>query len=145
MPKNSRFLIGLVAVAGVVTYLVWTGITQTSQFYLTPTELNAKISQDPSFVRSGVKVGARIIPGTYIPPKGSGVHQFQVEDPNDAKVTFKVDYRGDLPDTFTDAPDKIVDAVLEGRFDNQGVFEATTVLTKCGSRYEAAPEQLKAG
>ena len=37
MPKNSRFLIGLVAVAGVVTYLVWTGITQTSQYYLTPT------------------------------------------------------------------------------------------------------------
>jgi cytochrome c-type biogenesis protein CcmE len=60
-------------------------------------------------------------------------------------VTMLVDYRGDLPDTFNDDPDKIVDAVLEGRFGADGVFQANTVLTKCGSRYEAAPEALKAG
>lgn len=143
MPKNSRFLIGLVGVAAVVTYLVWTGVTQTSQYYLTPTELNAKISADPTFRRSGVKVGARVVPGTY--QKLEGAHRFVVEDPNDGRVTMKVDYRGDLPDTFNDDADKIVDAVIEGRFDDAGVFEATTVLTKCGSRYEAAPEQLKAG
>lgn len=143
MPKNARFLIGLVGVAGVVTYLIWTGVTQTSQYYLTPTELNAKISADPTFRRAGVKVGARIVPGTY--QKLGAVHRFVVEDPNDIKVTFPVDYQGDLPDTFNDDEDKIVDAVLEGRFDDQGVFRATTVLTKCGSRYEASPEQLKAG
>jgi cytochrome c-type biogenesis protein CcmE len=60
-------------------------------------------------------------------------------------VTFPVDYKGDLPDTFNDRAEMVVDAVLEGRFRNDGVFEATTVLTKCGSRYEAAPEALKAG
>jgi cytochrome c-type biogenesis protein CcmE len=32
--------------------------------------------------------------------------------------------------------------VLEGRLREDGVFEATTLLTKCGSRYEAAPEDL---
>jgi len=143
MPKNSRFLVGLIGVAGVVTYLIWTGITQTSQYYLTPTELNAKISADPTFKKAGVKVGARIVPNTY--QKLGDVHHFTVEDPTDTKITMQVDYRGDLPDTFNDDEDKIVDAVLEGRFDEAGVFEATTVLTKCGSRYEASPEQLKAG
>ena len=143
MPKNARFMLGLVGVAAAVTYLIWTGVTQTSQYYLTPTELNAKITADPSFRRSGVKVGARIVPGSY--QKGQGVHHFVVEDPNDAKVTIPVDYHGDLPDTFNDDPDKIVDAVLEGRLGDNGVFLANTVLTKCGSRYEAAPEALKAG
>lgn len=143
MPKNSRFLVGLVGVAAVVTYLIWTGVDQTMQYFLTPTELLAKVEADPSFHRVGVKVGARVVPGSYV--KGEGVHRFVVEDPGDVKVTFPVDYHGDLPDTFNDRPEMIVDAVLEGRFRDDGVFEATTVLTKCGSRYEAAPEALKAG
>jgi cytochrome c-type biogenesis protein CcmE len=143
VPKNSRFMVGLVGVAAVVTYLVWTGLGQTMQYYLTPTELVAKVSADPSFHRVGVKVGARIVPGSY--KKGDGVHHFVVEDPEHLDVTIPVAYKGDLPDTFNDRPEMIVDAVLEGRFGDDGVFQATTVLTKCGSRYEAAPEALKAG
>ena len=143
MPKNARFLVGLVGVAAVVTYLIWTGASQTMQYYLTPTELIAKVEADPSFHDVGVKVGARVVPGSY--EKGDGVHRFVVEDPTDLKVTFPVDYRGDLPDTFNDRPEMIVDAVLEGTFRDDGVFEAKTVLTKCGSRYEASPEALKNG
>jgi len=30
----------------------------------------------------------------------------------------------------------------EDRDQHDGVFEATTVLTKCGSRYEAMPEEM---
>ena len=70
---------------------------------------------------------------------------FVVHDIEDESVTFKVEYGGDMPDTFTDSPDMIVDAVLDGRYREDGVFVATTVLTKCGSRYEASPEQLTAG
>ena len=143
MPKNSRFLVGLVGVAGVVTYLIWTGASQTMQYYLTPTELIQKVEADPTFHNLGVKVGARIVPGRY--RRGEGVHRFVVEDPEDPAVTFPVDYTGDLPDTFNDRPEMVVDAVMEGRFRNDGVFEATTVLTKCGSRYEAAPEAPTAG
>ena len=142
-PKHSRFLVGLVGVAAVVTYLIWTGASQTMQYYLTPTELVQKVEADPSFHDIGVKVGARVVPGSY--RKGDGVHRFVVEDPTDVAVTIPVDYMGDLPDTFNDRPEMIVDAVMEGRFREDGVFEAKTVLTKCGSRYEAAPEALKAG
>jgi cytochrome c-type biogenesis protein CcmE len=143
MPKNSRFMVGLVLVAGVVTYLIWTGSTQTMQYYLTPTELISKVETDPSFHDVGVKVGARVVPGSY--KKGEGVHRFVVEDPEDTSVTIPVDYLGDLPDTFNDRPEMVVDAVMEGRFRDDGVFVATTVLTKCGSRYEAAPEAPTAG
>ena len=143
MPKNGRFLVGLVGVAAVVTYLIWTGLSSTMQYFLTPSELVARVAADPSFHQVGVKVGGRVVPGSY--QKGDGVHLFVVDDPEQASVTVPVEYRGDLPDTFSDRPEMIVDAVLEGRFRDDGVFEAVTVLTKCGSRYEAAPEALKAG
>jgi cytochrome c-type biogenesis protein CcmE len=143
MPKNSRFLVGLVGVAAVVTYLIWTGASQTVQYYLTPSELVDKVAADPSFHDVGVKVGARIVPNSYV--KGDGVHRFVVEDPEKLEVTFPVEYTGDLPDTFNDRPEMVVDAVMDGRFRDDGVFVATTVLTKCGSRYEASPEALKAG
>jgi cytochrome c-type biogenesis protein CcmE len=61
-----------------------------------------------------------------------------VRDLADGSVTFPVEYRNALPGTFTDE----VEVVLEGRLRSDGVFEATTLLTKCGSRYEAAPEDL---
>jgi cytochrome c-type biogenesis protein CcmE len=144
MRKNGRFLVGLVGVATAVTYLVWTGLSETTQYYLTPSELVAKVDADPSMHGLGIKVGARIVPGTYH-KTAAGVHAFTVEDPEKLTVTIPVEYTGDLPDTFNDRPDMIVDAVLDGHYRNDGVFEATTVLTKCGSRYEASPEALKAG
>jgi cytochrome c-type biogenesis protein CcmE len=46
-----------------------------------------------------------------------------------------VSYVGPVPDTFTDEND--IDVVVEGKLDRAGVFEATDVIAKCGSRYEA--------
>jgi len=144
MPKNGRFLVGLVGVALAVTFLIVTGVRKTMVYYLTPTELIAKSTADPTFHDLGVKVGARVVPGTYH-KAGAGPHTFVVHDTEDESVKFTVEYAGDMPDTFTDSPDMIVDAVVEGRYREDGVFVATTVLTKCGSRYEASPEQLTAG
>jgi cytochrome c-type biogenesis protein CcmE len=49
-------------------------------------------------------------------------------------------YRGLAPDTFTDE----ADVVVEGRLQPDGTFRATTLLAKCGSRYESAPQQRAA-
>ena len=46
-------------------------------------------------------------------------------------------YRGIAPDTFTDG----VDVVVEGRLGADGTFRATTLLAKCASRYENAPDK----
>lgn len=136
--KHGRFMVGLVGVAAVVSYLVWTGVSETMVYYLTPTELIAKVQDDPSFRDMGVKVSGRVVPGSYERPEGELLHRFQVRDLEDESSTFWVEYRDALPDTFTDD----VEVVLEGRLDAEGTFQATTLLTKCGSRYEAAPEDL---
>jgi len=138
MKKHGRFMVGLVGVAAVVSYLIWTGVSETMVYYLTPIELMAKIEADPTFHEVGVKVGGQVVRGTYQRVEGELLHTFMVRDLADESVTFPVEYRDALPGTFTDD----VEVVLEGRLRPDGVFEATTLLTKCGSRYEAAPEDL---
>ena len=138
MKKHSRFAIGLVGVAAVVTYLIWTGVSETMVYYLTPVELMARVEADPSFHDLGLKVSGKVVPGTYQRIDGELLHTFRVHDLADESVTFAVEYRDALPDTFSDD----VEVVLEGRLRQDGVFEATTLLTKCGSRFEAAPDEL---
>lgn len=138
MKKHGRFMVGLVAVAAAVTYLIWTGVSDTMVYYLTPAELMAKVTTDPTFKDVGVKVSGQVVPGTYERVEGELLHRFQVRDLEDETVTFQVEYRDALPDTFTED----TEVVVEGRLDAAGVFQANTLLTKCGSRYEAAPEEL---
>ncbi len=47
---------------------------------------------------------------------------------------IRVDYHGVVPDLF-----KIdVDVVVEGQLNEDGVFQADTLMTKCASKYETA-------
>ena len=140
MKKNHRFFVGLAGVAMVVTYLIWTGVSQTMLYYLTPNELLACVKDDPTFHQVGVKVSGRIVPGSWEHAREGVPHRFKVVDLEDETSSFLVEYDDMLPDTFNDHEN--VDAVVEGRFREDGVFEATLVLTKCGSRYEATPEEL---
>ena len=138
--KNGRFMVGLVGVALVVSYLVWTGVSETMVYYVTPSELVTKLEEDPSFRDVGVKVSGKLVQGSYSKGEGEFVHRFEIHDLQDESVRFPVEYRDVLPDTFHGTD---VQVVLEGRFDEEGVFQATTVLTKCGSRYESDPEDLR--
>ncbi len=138
MTKNGRFMVGLVGVATVVTYLIWTGVSETMVYYLTPVELLERVEADATFHDVGVKVSGQVVPGRYSRTEGELLHVFTVRDLADESSTFAVEFRDALPDTFSED----VEVVLEGRLRADGVFEATTLLTKCGSRYEAAPEDL---
>jgi len=109
-------------------------------YYLTPNELLARVKDDPTFHQVGVKVSGRIVPGSWEEATEHTPHRFYVADLEDEATSFAVEYDDMLPDTFNDHEN--VDAVVEGRFREDGVFEATLVLTKCGSRYEATPEEL---
>ncbi len=140
MRDNGKFFVGLGGVALVVTYLIWTGVTETMLYYLTPVELFARVAEDPTFHQVGVKVSGRVVQGSWTRAEDELLHRFMVVDLEDESVTFPVEYRDILPDTFNDT--EIVDVVVEGRYREDGVFEATVVLAKCGSRYEATQEEL---
>lgn len=139
--KNGRFFVGLVGVAAVVAYLMWTGISDSMVYYLTPVELVERVDADPTFHEVGVKVSGRVVEGSWQRGvSGTGTHAFAVSDLEQPTVVFTVRYDDVLPDTFNDQ----AEVVVEGIYGVDGVFRAHTVLTKCGSRYEAAEEELAA-
>jgi len=127
-----KFLLGGGLILATVGYLMATGIRDTGQYYLTPTELAAKIRADHSFYNVGLKVGARVVKGSITRDVATQTVDFRVSD---GTVSYPVTYHGLVPDTFTDE----ADVVVEGRLAPDGTFHATTVLAKCGSRYENAP------
>lgn len=136
MKPRTKFLIGGALVLSVAGYLMTSSIKDTGVYYMTPTELSAKLQADPSFVNAGVKVGARVVPGSVQRAAGGKEYAFRVTD---GSHTFPVVYRGIAPDTFTDS----VDVVVSGRMGADGTFQATELLAKCASRYENAPEKYK--
>jgi cytochrome c-type biogenesis protein CcmE len=133
---RTKFLIGGALVLGMAGYLMASSIKDTAVYYLTPAELAAKTAADARFYDTGIKLGARVVPGSITRDPGGRSYAFQVTD---GARTFPVVYRGIAPDTFTDG----VDVVVEGRLGRDGVFRATTLLAKCASRYENAPDKYK--
>ncbi|MEP7066299.1 MAG: cytochrome c maturation protein CcmE, partial [Gemmatimonadota bacterium] len=98
MKARNKFLIGGAIILGAASYLMVTSIRQTGVYYLTPTELSSKISTDPSFYETGVKVGARVVPGSIIRDASGRSMTFSVTD---GAHVYPVSYRGLPPDTFT--------------------------------------------
>ena len=133
MNAGMKFAIGALLIVGSVGYLMASGIKETGQYFLTPSELSRKVSADPTFYDVGMKVGARVVPGTIQRDVATQTVRFTITD---GSATYPVVFRGITPDTFTDS----VEVVVEGRLQKDGAIHATDVLAKCGSRYEAVPK-----
>src|SRR5690349_24703754 len=106
MKARTKFLIGGVLVLGPVGYLMGSSIKQTGVYYLTPTELSAKLASDSTFRDVGVKVGARVVPGSIQRDLGGREYALRVTD---GARPLLVVYRGIAPDAFTDSVDVVVD------------------------------------
>lgn len=131
MKPGHKFILGAGLIVASVAFLMTEGVKEFGQFSLTPSELAAKTAADPSFYDLGLKMNAKVVPGTIHRDAASQTIDFQVTD---GSTTYPVVYRGLAPDTFTDQME--IEVVVEGRLGRDGVFRATELLAKCGSRYE---------
>lgn len=135
MSPRNKFLLGAGIIIASVVFLIASGVKETGVYFLTPTELVNKVEADPTFYDVGIKVGAKVVPGSIRRDDAARRVDFAVSD---GSKQFEVTYTGIVPDTFTDAND--IEVVVEGRLGRDGVIRATDVLAKCGSRYEAVPK-----
>jgi cytochrome c-type biogenesis protein CcmE len=131
---RTKFLIGGALVLSSAGYLMASSIEKTGTYYLTPSELVTRLDADPTFHDVGLKMGANVVKGSIQRAPGGREVRFRITD---GKQVIPVQYKGIIPDTFTDAED--IQVVVEGRMGRDGVFHATTLLAKCASRYENAP------
>ena len=97
-------------------------------YYVTVKEFTEKGEPKGRF-----RVNGKVATGTIERmPDGRQV-KFTIKD-MDGASTLRVDFAGIIPDTFVDD----ADVVVEGNRRADGVFEATTLLAKCPSKYESA-------
>ena len=138
MSPRNKFLLGAGIIIASVVFLIASGVKETGVYFLTPTELFSKVEADPTFYDVGIKVGAKVVPGSIHRDDAARRVDFAVSD---GSKQFNVTYVGIVPDTFTDAND--IEVIVEGKYGRDGVFRATEVLAKCGSRYEAELDKAK--
>ena len=132
MKPGTKFLVGALVIVGGVAGLIVTGVQETGVYFLTPTQLVTRTTDDPTFHDVGIKVGAKVVPGSVKRDQAARTIDFRITD---GASEFPVTYTGIVPDTFTDASN--IEVIVEGKYGRDGVFRATEVLAKCGSRYEA--------
>jgi cytochrome c-type biogenesis protein CcmE len=138
MTPRTKFLVGATIIVASVVFLIASGVKETGVYFLTPTELVSKVQQDPTFYDVGIKVGAKVVRGSIRRDDAKRQVDFEVTD---GTRQFPVTYVGLVPDTFTDASE--IEVIVEGKYGKDGVFRATEVLAKCGSRYEAEFDKAK--
>lgn len=127
----SRWLVigGLILGILLIGFLVYSSMQGTQQYYLHLDELARMANHLDG---KGVRVNARVAPGSIRKAPRTLSYDFVITD-GIHQVT--VHYRGMVSDLFQDN----VEVVVEGRYDaRRNHIEATRVLTKCPSKYQAA-------
>lgn len=138
MKPGVKFGIGAAVIVAAVTLMMIEGVKQTGTYFLTPTQLVERTAADTTMHDVGVKVAAKVVKGSI--HRSERRVDFTISD---GAHSFPVSYVGLVPDTFTDEND--IEVVVDGKYGRDGIFVATDVIAKCGSRYEAAwDEQVAA-
>jgi cytochrome c-type biogenesis protein CcmE len=129
MDRNRRFIIGATIIVAAVAYLVYTGIRETSVYYLTIDEF---LTRREAVAGEGLRVAGRVGANSMSWNPATLDLKFRLANFEDNDGVDVV-YNGVLPDMFAEGRDVIV----EGSYAHQGTFHARTLLTACPSKYEA--------
>ena len=129
--RRKRFLIVGLTVAIALGYLGFTAFQGASMYYLTVDELLAR--GDAAYGEQ-VRLMGRVADGSVDKNPSANTLRFDVTSEDGASLPAV--YSGMVPDAFKEE----ADVVLEGSLTPAGTFQADTLLVKCPSKYEAAPE-----
>jgi cytochrome c-type biogenesis protein CcmE len=130
MQKSRRYIIGALIIVGALTYIIYGGMQEAIVYFVTPTELKAK---EPASKDKFLRMGGMVVKGSLQKDVKNLTYNFEITDGTTAVPVF---FRGVPPDLFADGKG----AVVEGRMDGNGVFQATTIMAKHAEEYKPPPE-----
>ncbi len=118
-----KFFVGAAIILVVLGWLIFSNIEGATAHYLTVEELLAQGPSDQMVRVSGLVVGNTI---DWDPQRL--ILRFEIAGEGGS---LPVLYEGVRPDMFQDG----AQTVVEGRYASSGLFEASTLLLKCPSKY----------
>lgn len=116
-----------------VGYLGYTSFAGAATYYYRVSEVLAKGNE---VYGDNIRVEGQVVTGSVQKESAGRLLKFSISD-DEGKKNIAVVYNGVIPDTFTEGNPVVVEGVLSA----DGVFQATTLMPKCPSKYE--PEQPK--
>ncbi len=133
--KNSTpmYVVALLLFLSGAGYLVYSGLTENSVYFLNVSEALAVENEKLKAARLFGTVASEDLQRME---QGPGVI-FRLMDKDNTSQTLVVRYQGAVPDTFKAGAEVIV----EGGINGEGVFAAKTLMTKCPSKYEKENRQ----
>ncbi len=132
--KNTCiYLAALLLFLGGVGYLVFSGFSENSVYFLNVAEAKAA---SPDRLISARLFGTVAGEGIKKHRDRPGV-SFFLEDKDNVSQIIEVSYSGPVPDTFKAGAEVIV----EGGMGPEGRFAAKTLMTKCPSKYQKENRQ----
>ncbi|MDR2124189.1 MAG: cytochrome c maturation protein CcmE [Desulfovibrio sp.] len=131
MTKRSGkglYAAALLLFLGGAGYLVFSGISESSVYFLNVSEA---LSLPGDKLHSARLFGTVRQDGLTRLGNSAGV-RFQLEDKDNAGKALWVEYEGPVPDTFKAGAEVIVEGGIRG----EKAFKAVTLMTKCPSKYQ---------
>ncbi len=123
-----KFAVAIAILLGALAWLAVIGMQESRTYYITVAELKR---MGESVREKRLRVGGRVVPGS-IQREGRRV-KFLLEQDSETLPIIYVG-RDPVPDTFVDH----AEALVEGRWGEDGVFHAQKLQAKCASKYEPA-------
>ena len=130
--KYLKFGAATLVILLALGYLAYTGVQESKSYYVTIKELR---SMDDSVYTKRLRVAGNVQPGSI---KRTGTRVEFVLMENDQLLPVIYSGTEAPPDTFKDNSQ----ALADGRFGRDGVFQAKQLQAKCASKY--APQQQAA-
>ncbi|MDK2957149.1 MAG: cytochrome c-type biosis protein CcmE [Desulfovibrionales bacterium] len=125
--SKAVYAAAMVLFLGGLGYLLFTGLTQESKYFLNVSEA---LAMEPAKLHEARLFGTVAAEGVVHDPASFGA-VFLLEDKTDPAKTIKVDYRGVVPDMFKPGAEVIVEGAMAHH-----VFQASSLITKCPSKYQ---------
>lgn len=129
--KKLKFIVGGILIVAAILYLVFSSIQTTGAYYMTVAEVNDEAS---ALVGKKIRVSGAVVHESENWDAPNLLLNFDITD--DTGQHMPVSFHGSRPSNFGRA----TEAIIEGELSPDGVFRADTLLLKCPSRYEEAPE-----
>jgi cytochrome c-type biogenesis protein CcmE len=135
--KQMKFIIGGALIAAVILYLIVSMIGSDGAYYKEVSEVKA---QQSALIDRKLRVSGLVETNTVSWSASDFNLNFTILDQKGTGEKLAVHFHGVQPDNMTREGSI---AIVEGRLRADGVLEADTLLLKCPSRYEEAPQEVK--
>ena len=129
MKKKQRFIFGVSVVIVLLAYLVFIGVPSSNY------EVSQAIADKANLTDKVILINGTMVQGT---DKWDSFNRTLTFKLTDGISTIDVVFTGDKPNLPPEAEENTVQAVVTGKFDDNDVFKAYQMLTKCPSKYEGS-------